>query len=100
MKNVLTAAVVASVMMMASGAAMADLDLAKKNGCLACHSVDKKMVGPAWKDVAAKGAKVDELIHSIKNGSKGKWGSVPMPPQSKMSDADIKTMATFIHGLK
>lgn len=99
MKKIFTAVAV-TAMMVASGAAMANLDVAKKNGCLACHSVDKKMVGPAWKDVAAKGTKVDELVHSIKHGTKGKWGNVPMPPQPKVSDADAKALAEFIHGLK
>lgn len=100
MKNII-AAVAVSALMVASGTAMANLDVAKKNGCLACHSVDKKLVGPAWKDVAAKykGHKSDELAASIKGGSKGKWGNVPMPPQAKVSDADAKTLADFILGL-
>lgn len=100
MKNII-AAVAVSALMAASGTAMANLDVAKKNGCLACHSVDKKLVGPSWKDVAAKykGHKADELVASIKGGSKGKWGNVPMPPQAKVSDADAKTLADFILGL-
>lgn len=100
MKNFVTAAIAASVMMMASGAAMADLDLAKKSGCLACHAVDKKVVGPAWKDVAAKykgDAKAkDTLIASITNGSKGKYGPAPMPGhKGRVTDADIEKLAKF-----
>ena len=65
--------------LMMAGTASADLDLAKKSGCLSCHSIDKKIIGPSWKDVAAKykdqaDAKA-ALIESIAEGSKGKWGA-------------------------
>lgn len=99
MKKIFTAVAV-TAMMVASGSALASLETVKKNGCLACHSVDKKMVGPAYKDVAAKGMKVDDIVHSIKHGSKGKWGNVPMPPQAKVSDADAKAIAEYINSLK
>ncbi len=87
-----------------AGTASADLDLAKKSGCLACHSVDNKVVGPAWKDVAAKGADRATLIDKVKNGGKGNWteitGGVPMPPYSpRVADADIETLVDFILGL-
>jgi len=92
----------------AAGSAFADLDLAKKSGCLACHSVEKKIVGPAWKDVAAKykgdaGAKA-MLIGKIKKGGKGNWtkvtGGAPMPPYSpRVTDANIDKMVDFILGL-
>jgi len=90
-----------SVMMLASGGAMADLALAKKSGCLACHSVDKKIVGPGWKDVAAKykgtaSAKAD-LIGKVKSGGKGVWGPAPMPPYSpRVSDENIEKLVDFI----
>ena len=58
------------------------MDLAKKKSCLACHNIERKMVGPAWKDVAKKGESVEVLVKSIKEGSMGKWGQIPMPPQS------------------
>lgn len=101
MNKLMTAAIAASVMMLSSGAAMADMDLAKKSGCLACHSVDKKMVGPSYNDVAAKykgDAKAkDTLIASIANGSKGKYGAVPMPGhKGRVSDADIAKLATWV----
>ncbi|WP_455211293.1 c-type cytochrome [Kaarinaea lacus] len=87
-----------------SGVAAADLDLAKKSGCLACHSVDKKVVGPAWKDVAAKykgdaGAKAT-LVEKVKKGGKGNWGQTPMPPYSpRVADADIEKLVDFVLGL-
>ena len=87
-----------------SGAAMADLDLAKKSGCLACHSIEKKIVGPAWKDVAAKykgdaDAKA-RLVAKVKKGGKGVWGPAPMPPYSpRVADADIEKLVDFVLGL-
>jgi cytochrome c len=81
-------------------AAHANLELAKKNNCMACHAVDKKLVGPAYQDVAKKYAgkadAVAALSANIKAGGSGKWGPVPMPPQAQLSDADIKTLATWI----
>lgn len=105
MKKIITAAISASVLLMASGAAMADLELAKKSGCMACHAVDKKVVGPAWKDVAVKykgDAKAKAtLIASVTNGSKGKYGPAPMPAhKGRVADADIEKLVTFIQGLK
>ena len=80
--------------------AQANLDLAKKNACMACHGVDKKLVGPAYLDVAKKYADqkdaADALAASIKKGGSGKWGPVPMPAQAALSDADAKTLATWI----
>lgn len=99
---------VAAAFLMGAGQASADLELAKKSGCLACHSVDAKVVGPAWKDVAAKykgnaGAK-DMLVAKVKAGGKGNWtevtGGVPMPPYSpRVADADIEKLVTFVLGL-
>jgi len=99
----------AAIMMMGvAGTASADLELAKKSGCLACHSVEKKVVGPAWQDVADKykgdAAARDALIAKIKKGGKGNWtevtGGVPMPPYSpRVADADIETMVDFVLGL-
>jgi len=98
----------AALLMLGSSQAFADLDLAKKSGCLACHSVEKKVVGPAWKDVAAKykgdaGAKA-ALVTKVKKGGKGNWndvtGGVPMPPYSpRVADANIETLVDFILAL-
>lgn len=78
--------------------------LAKSNGCMACHTVDKKLVGPGYKEVAAKykGDKDAEakLMKKIKDGGSGVWGPVPMPPHPSISDADLKTMADWILSLK
>lgn len=80
--------------------AMANLDLAKKNACMACHGVDKKVVGPAYQDVAKKYAGQKDaaatLTQSIKAGGSGKWGPVPMPAQAALSDADASTLAAWI----
>lgn len=103
MKTLLIAATIVTLMMAGvSTQASADaLDTARKNGCMACHSVDKKMLGPAWKEVAAKykGQKPDVLIASIRHGSKGKWGSIPMPAQTKATDAEVAELASYILSL-
>lgn len=83
-----------------ASSAHASLDLAKKNACTACHAVDKKLVGPAYQEVAKKyaGQKDAEanLVKSIKAGGSGKWGPVPMPAQAALSEADAKTLAAWI----
>jgi cytochrome c len=79
-------------------------DLAKKHNCFACHAVDKKVVGPAYKDVAAKyrGDKTApaKLFEKVKKGGAGVWGPVPMPPNSQVPDADIKKLVDWILSLK
>ena len=107
MKSLLTLSAAAAMLVAAN--AQADLDLAKKSGCLACHSVEKKVVGPSWNDVSAKykgdaGAKAT-LIGKVKKGGKGNWtkvtGGVPMPPYSpRVSDANIEKLVDFILALK
>ncbi len=92
-----------------AGAANAALDnqsaeaLMKKDGCAACHSIDKKIVGPAYKDVAAKyrgdkGAAA-RLAEKVKKGGSGVWGQVPMPPNN-VSDADAKKLVDWVLSLK
>ena len=77
----------------------ADEGLAKKNGCAACHAPEKKIVGPSWHDVAAKykgdAGALDKLAAKVKAGSKGTWGTVPMPPQAKVSDTELKAILTW-----
>ena len=74
--------------------------LANKYGCLACHKVDQKLVGPAYKDVAAKyrGQKDAEtkLFKKVKEGGTGVWGTVPMPPNGHVPDADIKALVKWV----
>lgn len=96
----------ASMMFVVSGAAGAQSaeDLLKKNGCTACHSIDKKLVGPAYNEVAAK-YKGDPkaaamLFDKVKKGGSGVWGQVPMPPNAQVPDAELKTMLTYILSLK
>ena len=78
----------------------AEMELAQKNACLACHAVDHKVVGPAYQEVAKKyaGQKDAEamLVKNIKAGGSGKWGPVPMPPQAALSEADAHKLAAWI----
>jgi cytochrome c len=80
--------------------AQASEALLKKHNCIACHSIDKKLVGPAYKDVANKykGQKdaLAKLSEKVKKGSQGVWGPVPMPPNPAVPDADIKAMVEYI----
>ena len=103
MKAVWMGVVAASALLMV-GTAQANADLAKASGCMNCHTVDKKLVGPALKDIAAKykddaGAQA-RLEEKVKKGSTGTWGPIAMPPNSNVSDANIKTLVTFILSLK
>jgi cytochrome c len=83
-------------------AAQADQALATKNNCMACHAVDKKLVGPSYRDVAKKyaGTSADTLASSIRKGGAGKWGQIPMPAQAQLSEADAKKLAIWIMGTK
>jgi cytochrome c len=79
--------------------AKADEALAKKYNCLACHTLDKKSVGPAYKDVAKKykGQNVAaQLEQKVKKGGVGVWGQVPMPPNPAVPDADLKKLVDWI----
>jgi cytochrome c len=84
--------------------AYASEELAKKHACTACHAVDKKLVGPAYKDVAAKykgDAKAEAtLMKKVKDGGVGTWGQVPMPPNSAVPDGDVKTLVKWVLGSK
>jgi cytochrome c len=96
--------ILAAALAIAPAAALADEALASKSGCLACHAVDKKVVGPSYKEVAAKyrndkGAAA-KLEKKIKEGGQGVWGAVPMPPNAQVSDADIKALVKWILSLK
>jgi len=100
------AAIIAAAGVSFIGAAQADAgeDLLKKSGCTACHAIDKKLVGPAYVEVAAKykgdaGASA-KLMEKVKKGGSGVWGQVPMPPNPQLSDADLKTMVAYILALK
>ena len=102
--------IVLAVALFAAGNAHAALDnaaaqaLMQKDGCSACHAIDRKVVGPAYQDVAAKykGDKdaLAKLSEKVKKGGSGVWGPVPMPPNAQISDADIKTLVGWILTLK
>jgi len=84
--------------------AQANEALAKKYACLACHAIDKKLVGPAFKDVAAKyrGDKNAEamLADKVKKGGSGVWGQVPMPPNAAVPQTDIQTLVKWVLSTK
>ena len=95
----LIAALVAASLL-AAPAARADEAMAKKYNCLACHSVDKKLVGPAYKDIAKKykgqaGAEA-KMIEKVKKGGSGVWGPIPMPPNAAVPEADLKKLVGWI----
>lgn len=84
--------------------AFADEALAKSKNCMACHSIDKKVVGPAYKDVAKKfaGQKDAEanLIKAVLKGSSGVWGPIPMPANTNVNEAEAKKLVDWILSLK
>ncbi|HSV71221.1 MAG TPA: c-type cytochrome [Methylibium sp.] len=89
----------------ASGSALANPELAQKKTCLACHAVDKKVIGPGFKEVAAKyaadKAAVDTLSKKVLKGGAGVWGNAAMPPMAaQVSEAEAKELVTWILGLK
>lgn len=86
------------------GVAHANEKLAQASGCLTCHSIDKKVIGPAFKDVAQKyrndKSAEAKLFQKVKNGGKGVWGDTPMPPNAHVKDEDIKTLVHWVLSLK
>ena len=99
MKAVVMTAAAALILGM-SGVASADQALAQKNACMSCHGVDKKIVGPAFKEIAAKykadKAAAAKLEAKIKTGGKGVWGQIPMPPNPQVKDEDLKKIVAWI----
>ena len=85
---------------MLCASAIANPQLAQKNGCTACHAVEKKLVGPALQEIAKKYAgqadAVAKVAESIRKGGSGKWGQIPMPPQAQLSEADAKVLAEWV----
>jgi cytochrome c len=96
--------VLAASLFALAGAAQASPELLKKNNCTACHANERKMVGPAYKDVAAKyasdSAAAEKLAKKIKAGGAGVWGPVPMPAQPNLSEADALVLAKYIMAVK
>ena len=93
------ALLVLATSMAVAGPALADLALAQSKNCMSCHAVDKKLVGPAYKDVAAKYAgqkdAADKLAAKIQKGGSGVWGSIPMPPNN-VTEAEAKKLAAWV----
>ena len=97
MKQVLLAMTVALTV---TAPAFADQALATSKNCMACHAIDKKLVGPSYKDVAKKYAAdktaVDKLAVKIMKGGSGVWGPVPMPANAQVNEADAKKLAAWV----
>jgi cytochrome c len=97
------ALIAAASLMIFAGTASADQALAQKSGCMGCHQIDKKVVGPAFKDVAKKlkgDAKAeDTIVGVIENGSKGVWGTFAMPAQKQVKPEDAKALAKWVLSL-
>jgi cytochrome c len=86
--------------LIAATPASADQALATSKNCMACHAVDRKVVGPAFKDIAAKYAAdktaVDKLATKIQKGGAGVWGPIPMPANTQVNDAEAKKLAAWV----
>lgn len=86
--------------LLASNAALANPDLAKAKNCMACHAMANKMVGPSFKDVAAKyagqGDAVGKLTQKVIKGGSGAWGAIPMPANTQVSEAEARTLVNWI----
>jgi cytochrome c len=96
--------------LLVAGGASAALDnttaeaMMKKDGCAACHTIDKKLVGPPYMEVSAKykgdAGAAAKLVDKVKKGGVGVWGQIPMPPNAQVPEADIKDLVTWILTLK
>lgn len=100
MKRLVHAAAASIALALPGAPAMASEELAKKHACFACHATDKKLVGPSYKEVAAKyrndkGAEA-RLVDKVKKGGAGVWGQVPMPPNAAAPDADVRVLVKWI----
>ncbi len=97
-------ALIASLAAVIAAPAFASADLAQKKNCLACHAADKKLVGPSYKDVAAKYAgqkdAVAKMAEKIQKGGVGAWGQVPMPANPQVNADEAKTLATWVLATK
>ncbi|SEF31813.1 c-type cytochrome [Variovorax sp. NFACC27] len=104
MKRVLLSAALGLGLAGAAAPALADLALATSKNCMSCHAVERKVLGPSFKDVAAKykddkGA-VDALASKIMKGGSGVWGPVPMPANNQVSEADARKLAAWVLSTK
>ena len=97
-------ALIASLAAVIAAPAFANADLAQKKNCLACHATDKKLVGPSFKDVAAKYAgqkdAVAKMTEKIQKGGVGAWGQVPMPANPQVNAEEAKQLVTWVLSIK
>jgi cytochrome c len=97
-------ALIAALAAVVAAPAFANADLAQKKSCLACHATDKKLVGPAYKDVAAKYAgqkdAAAKLADKIQKGGVGAWGQVPMPANPQVNAEEAKQLAAWVLSIK
>ncbi len=104
MKNAFFARLAVTVAVLVAAPAFADQALATAKNCMACHAVDKKLVGPAYKEVAVKYAgqkdAVDKLAAKIIKGGSGVYGPVPMPANTQVNEAEAKKLAAWVLSLK
>jgi cytochrome c len=104
MKSALVIACTLSLTALTSLPALADAELATKKNCMACHAVDKKQVGPSYKDVAAKYAgqkdAVEKLTQKVMKGGAGVWGAIPMPANPQVSAAEAKQLVEWVMSQK
>jgi cytochrome c len=100
--KVISLSLLAAVGILSAGVAQADEALAKAKGCFACHAVDKKIVGPAYKDVAKKYTAKDEakLVEKVIKGGSGAWGAIPMPPNPAVSKEEASKLVKWVLSLK
>lgn len=104
MKSMLVGVIAASALMFVGNVHADGAALAKSSGCMNCHNVDNKLVGPALKDVGAKYAGQDDAVSylagKIQKGSNGVWGAIPMPPNAAVNDENAKVLAEWLLTLK
>lgn len=100
MKRTLVAIAAVTTFLAVSTPVMADMAMATAKNCMACHAVEKKLVGPSYKDIATKYAgqadAVDKLAGKVLKGGSGAWGPVPMPANAQVNDADAKKLVAWI----
>ena len=99
MKHLFTVCLLGTSMLL-TNAAFASTDLARQKNCMACHSINNKVVGPSFKDIAKrydgqKGAE-DKLVQNVLKGSSGNWGAVPMPANGQVSEAEARTLVKWM----
>jgi len=100
MKNIVAISAAAAAIVLAAGAQAQDpAKLAQEKGCLACHQIDKKLVGPAYKEVAAKYRNdknaLPKLVKKVREGGQGVWGQVPMPP-NQVSEKEAQALVKWV----